>query len=291
MLKILIPVDFSEGTYKACRYALQLCPPGTGSQLLLVHCFQDYLADADTDIVPPIDQTPSAAIANDIIHRNETEAFEQLESLYNRLLNDLGQNSTIYLERKIVHGSPEDCIPEQVKQFQADLLVMHTDGESGLGRTVFGTVTTKLVEDVKIPVLTVPRNHKNAGINQVLYATDFDAADVTAIRHLQQLLQSATPVITCVHIADDTNQEDQQRLEQMKQALQSTQGNEIRFIVLQGDNVIDSLMEFVQEAGIDLISLVSREHGTWANLFNQNTTRRLVLESQTPLLIFHGQST
>ena len=289
MLKILLPVDFSEGTYKACRYALQLCSPSAGTQLLLLHCFQDYLADADTDAAPPIDQTPSAVITEHIIHRNETEAFEQLEELYNKLQQDMPSGSNIYLERKLVHGSPEDCIPEQISQFQADLLVMHTEGETGLARSLFGTVTTKIVDAVKVPVLTVPQNYEGTRPERVLYATAFDKADTKSILQLQQLLQPFSPAITCVHISADAAHTDQARLEQLQQELQASQGKTIQFIVLPGDDVAESLLTFVKQERIDLVSLASREHGTWDNLFNQNIARKLVLESKTPLLIFQGK--
>ena len=289
MLKILLPVDFSEGTLKACHYAFQLCATPVGSQLLLIHCFQDYLADADTDTAPPLTQTPSAAITENVIYRNETDAFEQLEALYKHLQNALPANSNIYLERKMIHGSPEDCIPEQVKEFQADLLVMHTDGKSGLGRSVFGTVTTKMVEAVKIPVLTIPLHYKGTSINRVLYATDFDEADSTAIQKLQQLLQPANPAVSCVHISDETQAKDQAQLEQLQQRLQQAHGKPIQFVLLAGHDVAESLLQFVQDEQIDLVSLASREHSTWDKLFNQSLAKKLVLESQIPLLIFHGK--
>jgi nucleotide-binding universal stress UspA family protein len=289
MLKILLPVDFSEGTYQACRYALQLCPANSGTQLLLLHCFQDYLADADTDIAPPIDQTPSATIAENIIHRNESDAYEQMEALYNRLQADLQKNSTIYIEREIVHGSPEDCIPERAKQFQADLLVMHTDGDSGLGRVLFGTVTTKIVEEVKVPILTVPKDFASNSIKRVLYATDFDKADTAAIQQLQQLLQSIAPSLICVHVSDDVQVRDQARLQELQQNLQQTQDSSIQFALLPGDDVVESLLQFVKEERIDLVSLANRKHDTWDNLFNQNMAKKFVLESHFPLLIFQGK--
>jgi nucleotide-binding universal stress UspA family protein len=288
MLKILLPVDFSEGTYKTCKYALQLCTSGMGAHLLLINCFQDYLADADTDVVLPLDQTPSVVIAEDVIHRNETAAFEQLENLFNELQASLPPDCNIYLERKMIHGSPEDCIPEQLKEFKADLLVMHTDGESGLGRSIFGTITTKMVDEVKVPVLTVPKEYTRPGINKVLYATDFDAADVEAVQQLRHLINNQETPIICVHIADDTYKRDKEKLIQLQQQLQQSRINNVRFILLPGNDVADALLNFVQEEQIDLISLTNRDHSIWNNLFNQNLTKKLVLESQIPLLIFHG---
>ena len=288
MLKIILPVDFSEGTFHACLFALQLCPEESGSQLMLLHCFRDYLADADTDIAPPIDQNPSVAIAEDVIHRNETDAIEQLEELYQQLQANLPQHN-IYIERKMVHGSPEDCIPEQVKQYQADLLVMHTDGEAGLGRSIFGTVTTKMVDEVKIPVPSVPKDAAGRKINRVLYATDFDKADTEAIEQLQALLQPVKPAIICVHISDNAQNDDQQKLQQLKQSLQTAQTSNIRFALLPGDDAGDAIAKFVSQERIDLIGLTSRDHSTWGNLFNKNLAKKLILESQTPLLIFHSK--
>ena len=70
MFRILIPVDFSEGSYKACLYALQLAAKVPDAKLLLLHCFQDYLAD--TDLLPnsAAGMTPSEQITDRVLHRN-----------------------------------------------------------------------------------------------------------------------------------------------------------------------------------------------------------------------------
>jgi len=134
MYKILLPVDFTEGTNQACDYALNLTRSLPQAQLLLLHCHQDYLADADE--IPPAPMTASEAQAERILHCNEATAGERLETLYQELLQEakaIGQH--VLVERALVHGFPEDKIVEEAQQYKPDLVIMSTKGESGLARS------------------------------------------------------------------------------------------------------------------------------------------------------------
>ncbi|MBF9252330.1 universal stress protein [Pontibacter sp. 172403-2] len=289
MYKILLPVDFTEGTNKTCHYALRLAGTLPHAQLLLLHCHQDYLADADE--TPPVPMTASEAQAERVLHRNETSAANQLEVLYQELLQEAETSGQqVLVERALVHGFPEDKIVEEAQQYKPDLVIMSTKGESGLARSFFGTVTTKVVQDLNVPVLTIPDAFGGSDLRNVIYATDFDKTDSSAIRQLQDLLQPYAPNVYCVHVSDEAEpQQDRAQMAGLREKLQrEAPAQNIRYTLLEGDHVADTLQQFVQEHNIDLIALTTHKRGMLSNMLHSSLAQELVLNSEVPLLVFHS---
>lgn len=290
MFRILIPVDFSEGSYKTCLYALRLAAAVPEAKLLLLHSFQDYLADADPIPASATSMTPSEQITEQVLHRNDLEAQQQLDVFYQDLLHKARTAGyTCQIERSIVQGLPEEVILEQIERFRPSLVLMSTKGESSFGRTVFGTVSTKVVQETDVPVLTVPDSYAGNSINKVLYATNFGTTDAADIDQLRKLLQHLEPMIYCVHISDDPEEDREKLLELQVKLQRNASENDIRYALLEGSDVSESLLDFARSEGIDLLALTTRERSTLDSLFSPSLAKKMVLHAQLPVLVFHSK--
>lgn len=287
MFRILVPVDLTESSYKACNYALTFARHAPEASVVVLHCYQDYLDEPIEGNVAFDVEATSEVITDHVLRRNQADAQDKLDELYHTLKK---QNNypQLHLERVFMYGAPEDLISEEVKRFKPNLLVMATKGQSNLARTFFGTISTNIAQDVRVPVLTVPETFEGTTIKRVLYATDFDKADTKALEALQQLLQPFGPVIECVHVADEPSEKDNRKLEQLRSRLQQTATANLTYTLLEGDDTADALNRFVEEQAIDLIAVTTRSRTLLDTLLNPSLTKRLVLESQVPLLIFHA---
>lgn len=290
MFKILVPVDFTDESEEASIYALHLAAASQHAQLLLLHCFQDYLADADTDILSPDQMTASEEISESVIHRNETEAQEHLDELYEQLQEKSRQmGQQVYIERAFIHGLPEDEIQEEAERFKPDLVVMGTKGESNVARSFFGTVTTKAVQELKVPVLTIPSAYHGDSLSKVAYATDFSKTDSRSILKLQQILQPYQPFIYCIHISDNASAgNDRAQLQKLRERLQQNAADQrIEYTVLEGDDVAEALQKFVQQERIDILALTTHERSLFGKIMKPSLAQKLVLHAAVPLLVFH----
>ena len=272
MFKILIPIDFEDSTYKACQYAVELASAAPEAEVLLLHCFQDYLAspwqvpeEEDKDNL-----TPTEKVTERVINRNEREEQRKLEGLRQELQDKTG-NRQVHLSTSFAEGSPDDLIPKEARRFKPNLIIMGTEGESGLSRSVFGTITTKMVEEVNVPILTVPKLAQTPTLKRVLYATDFDKADAQAVLFLKQLLQPFNPHILCLHISSGTaGQEDRKKLAQLQAELErDTPTDNVRFLLLEGDDVAGDLQRFVEKEQVDLLAVTNHKRSLLQGLQHQ----------------------
>lgn len=292
MLRILVPVSFEDSTNNACQYALRLASAAPQAEILLLHCFNDYLAPAwdpmpynTPGVIPP----PSEVITEQVLQRNEEEERNKLEALRLELQKQLSGDQ-IQLQTAFVSGNPEDAILEEAKRVRADLLVMGTLGEDSLSRSLFGTVTTKMAEDAKVPVLAVPVKARQHSFSRVLFATDFNSADAQAIADLQKLLAPFHPNILCLHVCEGSMKAaDQEKMDRLKAATAQTGiSSNVRFTLLESDDVADALEDFVAEEQVSLLAVTNHKRSFLDSLLHSSLTKKLVLETEVPILVFHG---
>lgn len=134
---ILCPVDFSETSMKAVRYAERLAE-STGAELVLLHSF-DVPASYDA-----AGQTEPA----------DAQEKKQLEGL---------TVETPYVEvSRLLHaGPPGEVICWVAQERKCDLIVMGTHGRGGLKHLLFGSVAEYVLRHARCPVLTVRDRAEN----------------------------------------------------------------------------------------------------------------------------------
>ena len=154
--KILVPVDFSEASRKALRYACSLAEAFDAS-LCVVHAIENpYLPGGYMEFYAP-----------------PAEYFEQVERDTRKSLEDVltpdekAKFRATLVQRK---GSPAgEILALLAEQPDIDLVVMATHGRGGMARLMMGSVTDRVVRLSPCPVLTlrapeapVEENHKAA---------------------------------------------------------------------------------------------------------------------------------
>jgi len=139
--RILWPTDFSTASYEALQIADELASH-FGAELLLLH------------VVHPIAVVPSPAPSqfNGPAYQRAVEAHA-LQTLQDIAKKKVSHN--IKARPGVLIGSAANVIVDSASKEEADLIVIATNGETGLQRFVFGSVAEKVVRLATCPVLTI----------------------------------------------------------------------------------------------------------------------------------------
>ena len=138
--KILVPLDGSDLAEKAIPYALEMAQKFDAT-IVLVRVLHPHLVMSDY----------GAGLYHELVALEKNEAKSYLDTLCLKL-----QKSHPYVERKILAGGlVAQAIIDLAQEISADVIVMSTHGRSGLGRWVYGSVATKVLQHAKCPVLIV----------------------------------------------------------------------------------------------------------------------------------------
>jgi nucleotide-binding universal stress UspA family protein len=196
---ILCPVDFSEFSSRAVRYASEIARH-FGARLTVQH----------TVPVPttPIPEGLEVITPEEMLRASREEAAKRLGSL----LSQSGTENTELLV-KVNSGDVKDHIVRTVAEDNIDLVVMGTHGHKGFSRLVLGSTTEQIIHEVVFcPVLVVSRPqagflaHHTAQPPQwktILAPVDFSADSGRSLTHALRWAAEWNAKVILFHAVED----------------------------------------------------------------------------------------
>ena len=197
--RVLCPVDFSEVSAKAYRYAQSIaCHYRT--KLILQHVVELWQhPEADFAAKPEyFDEFRAALISN---------AKAQLQQLAD--VSDAVQPECVVEE-----GTSADAILCLARTRAVSLIVMGTHGWRGFDHLMLGSVTERVLRNARCPALAVPGKRpdetgKSAGadyIRRILCCVDFSEHSRRALDHATSVASAYCADLTVLHVLDNISE-------------------------------------------------------------------------------------
>lgn len=286
---ILVPIDFSVHSEKACKMAINIAGQ-LHSKLILMHCY----------INPVIHSIPFSDIyAYDSslltkMEYSEENANKEFQKFVKKMSKEAGNEKwkSVSPEYIIKSGYPDDDILAFAQKYNSQLIIMGSGG-SNVPYGTLGSIAADIMYNATVPVLIVPEETSENTLNnfsQVLYATNFDEKDFASLDKLMQLLKPFNIKLKCVHVGQPHGDGwDMARLEGMKDVLhEKYKGFEFGCHLIVGRDPLESLEKYMKEEQVDIISLTTHKRNMITRLFNPSLAKRMIFHTQTPLLVFQG---
>ena len=280
MKNILIPTDFSDTSKDAFLYAQSFVKQAANFRVL--HSFYPSLELE----YPYLDQTPDDFYK---ARKKQVKTFAtaNLTASGERILLDTVVSPIVNI------GLAGDVIIKE-SQGDTDLLVMGRTGSNSVFEKVFGTVSTHVAQHAHCPVLLVPKDTTFKSIKKVLFATNKRVfSEERMIEKLVNTLEGHRPEIHFVQVHNDIfnysnlESEEHELLDLFKKIAPNLV---VKITKLRSDYALESIFEYANKESIDLITLVTEHRNTLQQLFHRSMTKRMILKSQTPLLVMHYEA-
>ncbi len=140
MQKIVVPVDFSDGTEQIVEQAMQMAKAFSAS-IYLLHVEPPIKDSSGRDNGEPIAEMAKGYL-------DETG---KLNALAKQVRNEDIETHAIFIE-----GVPSLSILEFVQKVSADVIVMGTHGHGVFTGILLGGVSQGIVKGAKCPVMLIP---------------------------------------------------------------------------------------------------------------------------------------
>ncbi len=139
MRRILVPVDGSDNALRAVRYAASLAKELSDVRLELVN------------VQDPLPQKVHSALSEEEIARWQSGYSDLVLQPATKILDAL--HVPYQVGSRV--GSPANEIAKQVQDTQCDAIIMGTRGLGSLANLVIGSVATKVIHMVQVPVTLI----------------------------------------------------------------------------------------------------------------------------------------
>jgi len=286
--RILVPIDFSDYSKSAALFAFGIAK-SLNAEVKLVHVFKDPFMGGTFLGQRTSYENFSQNVINEIRQMAQTSMLHFIEELKDKLkLFELDNVRFHYVLKK---GKPEYQIVKMSEDYKPYIIVLGTKGVGQMPNDLIGSVTLKVIENTKVPILAIPENWKFKGIDKlsVLYATDFQDSDFTSFNSLIDLLKPFSVKLECVHIeTDEKNPWKEMQLFKLESYLNKTYEENIKCHIIKNNNLLNGIQEYIDKMGIDIISFSSPKRNIFYKLLYPNNLEKMIYQSQIPLLIFHS---
>jgi nucleotide-binding universal stress UspA family protein len=290
---ILCPVDFSEFSTRAYRHALSLAEHYR-AKLVALHVvelwkypYADYAATDGGDY----------GNFRQSIHKG---GKEQLQEFVNKH-SDGGMKP----ELAVCEGRAPDSILSFAKDQKTDLIVMGTHGRRGFDRLMLGSATDRVMREASCPVLAVcqpPRDsvaasekgHYAHHLNRILACTDFSENSDRALDYAISATEEYNAELTLMHVVEHvpspTGAEEviATATVQLDKLIPAERRKPLKIrTVVQMGKPYQRIVEYAQQAQIDLVTMGVRGAGAWDRAIFGSTTYRVIQLGSSPVLAVH----
>ena len=277
MKRILIPTDFSEASYNALEYAVQLfinepCTFYVVNTYTPVALYTTTIYDNHT------------ALNIDLGEIYKTASLENLEKIIARV-NNAYPNSMHTFTPVSSYNVLTLEINEIVATSEIDAIIMGTSGASGLKEVFIGSQTMQVVKDAKIPVIGVPSTYTFKALKDVLFTTDYrSGTSQVGLSLLEGLCRKHISRLIFLN-AYYGIELDPEQLENKVLLDDYFERDAHLNEVADGMNVLEAVEDFQSKHKIDLLVLVHNKHSFFENLLFTPVVRNIVHHASVPFMI------
>lgn len=267
-MKILFPTDFSPAAQNAYRYAIGLADD-LGAQIEFMHIYSSSLK--------PRELYKSTDEVRKIKVQRQAEMQQKMDDFVNQYeFSNIGDRLVypgVFTDQEIVERTRKGV----------DLVIMGTKGERNPVNKLMGSVTTRLMMNAACPVLAVPQNATYNGIQQITYATTFDASDQHFFEQLKTFSELTQASINFLHITDDPKLEIEEEIKFPNIPEQFS-----KFYIVNNPSPMDGMDEFIRNHPTDLLAMYIPKRGLWEQLFHTSFSKKMTFHTDVPLFVYHG---
>jgi nucleotide-binding universal stress UspA family protein len=260
MMTIIVPTDFSIVANNAARYAVKMIQGHYDINLVLYH-----VADKASEL---------------------DEAGKMLE----KLKTELQSSGISKIECKVEEaGDFIDSLERTARHLNAQLIIMGITGKSRLEKVFLGSNTLKMVERNICPVLIVPPTSNFEPIKNVTLLSDFKdvAASVPSVP-IKNVLQLFNPALHIINVNSEHYVSlTPEFLAERTRLVDMFIEYKPEFYFIGTYDLHETVQQFVKDKNIDVLITIPRNHSFFGSMFKTSNTKKLVFESQIPILAAH----
>ncbi len=274
MRTYLVPTDFSDNAKHAINYALHFNDK-MNARIILFHSYVVPVYSTDIPLVVPQDSELKKA------------SEEAMEKLRLRLIKEHPATDFI---TEVQQGYPEEEIVIAAEKHNVDMIIMGTQGASGLREALVGTISAAVMEHANCPVMTVPAECNFRPYKKIVFATNYAEGD---FHYIEQVLDFARPYsadLVLLHISSGEFERTLEfdAIERFKERIkEDSKYKNVSFKLLESKDVYKGMNLYLEEIQADLVAMTMRKRSFIQKLFKRSITQKMAYHSEIPLIAFH----
>lgn len=285
-LRILVAVDFSEYSLKACEAAFQFAQ-SINAKVKILNVFNNIRYPLHM----PFADVVRGSETNIILDKARKEMLDLCQEINNRI--EAGTMPSVNYSYSLREGIVEEEIENFVEDYKPKLLVIGTKGKGNNPKGFIGNVTADIIEITNVPVLAVPLKGRVDNVNDIKhigYLTNVDKRDLESFDKLVEHMHvyGSNIRVTLIHLNTTAKGKrfNEAQLAEMKEYFQARYPQlNIGYELINTDDIIESLENFITKEDVGLLCLNTRKRSVLGRIFMPSMSRKLLKSIDIHLMV------
>ncbi|AUC81128.1 universal stress protein [Lacinutrix sp. Bg11-31] len=277
MKNILLPTDFSDNSWNAIAYALQLFKDEE-CNFYLLNTYTPIIYHTEQVLINPeqFDLAGPDAVG-EMAKKNLQEVKNRIEKEFKNPKHTL---VTMAVFKTLIRAINELQVDKAI-----DFIVMGTKGATGAKGVLFGSNTVHVFNSVKCPVLAVPEKFNFETPREILFPSDYNIKfSEIKIKPLVDIAKQYHSRVNILHVfygetLSKAQESNRQQLENL------FKGSAYLFHEVKNKNISHAITDFQLKARINLLVLVNNKHSFFENIFFKNKINQIGFHLNIPFLV------
>jgi nucleotide-binding universal stress UspA family protein len=268
-VKILCPVDFSDSSDKTFDTAEFFAEKYDGEMILL------HVLEAPTG--------PMKLFSS----WDEDEARKKVNKMMDDLIAKHGDRPIPYLKMVKV-GKPYKAIIEAANELNANLVVMGTNGASGMSEVLVGSNSARVVRQAPNHTLTIRNTPDHIGFRKILVPLDLTKETAEKVNLAIEFANKFGAEVAIMTVLQTEDEEVKKRLQKrMEMSVEFMQKHHVKAdssMVHSKDKIADVVIEYGKQVGADMILIMTQNEAKLTDSIMGSSAERIVNHSPIPVM-------
>lgn len=275
MKKIILPTDFSENAYNAIKYAVTLFKDMEATFYLL-NIYTPAIYQAEYVI-----HSPGQIGLGDIYHENSQAQLEESKAKIEKEFKNPKHTFIVHT----AFNTLVDEIRNTIKNEDADLVVMGTQGVTGAKEILFGTHTVHVIKKATCPVIAVPSGFAYEIPKEILFPTDYEIDyQKEQLQELTDIAEAHISSIEVIHASSGYELTENQ-LSNKKKLNYILAKTAHLFHDLRNQGVIEAINDFQMKKRMNLLVMIQNKHTFLERLFIEPVIKKIGFHVNIPFMV------
>lgn len=273
MKKILVPTDFSDCANAAASIAMDLAKK-SHAEIYFLHMHETVPEGGHAHM------HGGAHTGSTHHHSHEGHAKNELD----KLIHTAEQNG-VAAGQILVRNTGNERIVSYIEGYHIDLVVMGTQGASGLKEFLSGSTAQRIVRESRVPVLVIKKGNEKLEFKNIVFASSFEEDVQKPFLRIVEFADLVNAHIHLLYVNMPFNFKETDQAEANMHAFhKKCPRGTCSVNIYNALNEERGIQKFADSIKADVIALTTHGRSGFMKLISRSITESLVNHSELPVL-------
>ncbi len=282
MKKILLPTDFSECSWNAIQYAMQLFKDETCT-FYIMNSFEYVLSAPSSGVLSNSQNSAVVQAQKENSKRDLAITLKKIEKEFH--------NAKHTFEFSAVYGSFIDAVEKSVEKFNMDMIVMGSTGTNAVKEMTVGSSTAALVGTIACPILVIPKAIVFKQLQEIGLACDYEFIYTKKLlKPLLEIAHQQKSTIAILHVMNEKEALSDAQFMSRENLKLMLPANKTEFYTLTDIKIAIALHAFTESRKLDLFCIIAKKHNILKRLLGKTHSKWITKHAEIPLLVLYSSN-